>query len=265
MGILNLTPDSFYAGGRITGVEDAIRKAGQMLEDGADILDLGAVSTRPGAPAVSEEEEKSRLIPSLKAIAQRYPEAIISVDTFRSEVAREAVTSGASLINDISGGTLDPKMFDTIAELQVPYVLMHIQGTPETMQTDPQYGDVTREVIRWLADRIYALRQQGVNDILADPGFGFGKTVTHNYTLLKELEYFAILDVPLLVGLSRKSMIYKSLNIKPEESLTGTIALNYHALMKGAKILRVHDVKEAAETIGVFELANGNERPNFLL
>ncbi|HRZ42153.1 MAG TPA: dihydropteroate synthase [Bacteroidales bacterium] len=265
MGILNLTPDSFYDGGKLRKIADVLFKADEMYRAGADILDLGAVSTRPGAEPVSPEVEKQRLIPAVEAIMKRFPEAILSIDTFRSKIARDAIAAGASMINDISGGTLDPDMYATITELQVPYVVMHMQGTPATMQQNPSYGNVTKEVIRWIADRLSTLRQAGVNDLIADPGFGFGKTTEHNYTLLNELDYFQILGVPLLIGLSRKSMIYKPLQIKPEESLAGTIALHYHALMHGADILRVHDVKEAVETIRVFELAGGLNRRNPLL
>ena len=287
MGILNLTPDSFYDGGRIKGVADLLEKAEKMISAGASILDLGAVSTsygvlcsrsgapsildlgavstRPGAEHVSAETEKSRLLPAVEAIRVRFPDAILSIDTFRSDVARDAMAAGADMINDISGGTFDPDMYATIASLQVPYVVMHIQGTPATMQQNPDYQNVTKEVIRWIADKLSILRQKGVTDVIADPGFGFGKTTEHNYNLLRELDLFRILGVPLLIGISRKSMIWKPLDIKPDDSLTGTIALNYHALMQGADILRVHDVKEAVETIRIFELAGGLNRRNPLL
>lgn len=265
MGILNLTPDSFYDGGRIKGINDVLKKAENMLVAGADILDLGAVSTRPGAEPVSAEIEKTRLLPAIEAIRVRFPDAVVSADTFRSDVARDAIAAGADLINDISGGTFDPDMYTTIAELQVPYIVMHIQGTPATMQQNPDYQNVTKEVIRWIADKLSILRQKGVTDVIADPGFGFGKTTEHNYTLLRELDFFRILGVPLLIGISRKSMIWKPLDIKPDDSLTGTIALNYQALMNGADILRVHDVKEAVETIRIFELAGGLNRRNPLL
>ncbi len=254
MGILNLTPDSFHDGGRYDNKAKALVRASQMLEEGADILDLGGVSTRPGSEPVSEKAELKRLMPVLEGILLKHPDTLISVDTFRASVASKAATTGAAIINDISGGTMDAGMFETIARLNVPYVLMHMQGTPATMQYKPGYVDVTREVIRWLADRVMQLQQLGVNDIIVDPGFGFGKTIAHNFTLLRELEFFSILGLPLLVGISRKSMIYKSLNINPEKSLPGTIALHYHALLKGASILRVHDVKEAVQTIRMYEL-----------
>ncbi len=257
MGILNLTPDSFYDGGRYSTLSSASDHATRMLDEGASMLDLGAVSTRPGAPLVTQQEELDRLLPLLRALVKRHPDVILSVDTFRAEVARIAVEEGASVINDISGGTMDPEMFSTIAELQVPYVIMHIKGTPQTMQHNPKYSDVTEEVIKWLATKVVTLKTMGVHDVIVDPGFGFGKTQAHNYTLLRELEFFDILQRPLLVGISRKSMIHKALNIKPEESLNGSTALHLYALQKGVKILRVHDVKEAVETVALYQLLKG--------
>lgn len=256
MGILNITPDSFYDGGRYKSADEALARASQMIEEGADIIDLGGVSTRPGAGEVSTDQEIDRIVPVLKAILAEHPDTIVSVDTFRSEVARVAIHEGAAIINDISGGTMDPLMFETVASLRVPYILTHLQGTPSNMQHDPQYQNVTHEVIGWLAERVMQLRELGVNDILIDPGFGFGKTVSHNYTMMRELEFFSILQLPLLVGISRKSMIYKPLNIMPEESLTGSVALHYQALAKGASILRVHDIRAARQTIHIFELVH---------
>lgn len=249
MGIINLTPDSFYEKSRQSSELSALKQAEKMLNDGADILDLGAVSTRPGSEEISEEEELKRLLPALKSIRKSFPECIISVDTWRSEIAKAAVNEGADIINDISGGTMDANMFETIAQFKVPYILMHIQGTPQTMQQNPTYNDVVNEVIDFLAERIQKLRLLGVADIIVDPGFGFGKTPEHNFTLLKHLEQFAILDCPILVGVSRKSMITKTLNIIANDALNGTTVLNTIALMKGAKILRVHDVKEAVEAV----------------
>lgn len=254
MGILNITPDSFYDGGRYQSLDEALKRAAEMIGEGADLLDIGAVSTRPGSTAVDAAEEVQRMIPVINAIHGEFPEAILSVDTFRSETARKAVEAGASIINDISGGTVDIQMFETVAKLQVPYILMHMQGSPATMQVNPRYADVTGEVLRWLADRVFMLRQSGVNDIIIDPGFGFGKSVEQNFTMLRQLEFFSILQLPLLVGISRKSMIYKTLNISAEESLTGSIALQYQALLNGASILRVHDVKAAVQTVQMFEM-----------
>lgn len=262
MGILNITPDSFHDGGKYADSTKAIQHAKQMLDEGADIIDIGAVSTRPGASVITEEEEKKRLMPVLEGILKDTPEAVLSVDTFRASIARASIAAGASIINDISGGSLDNRMFETIAALNVPYVLMHMQGTPETMQLNPKYKNVTRDVIRWLADRVSELKKLGVNDIIIDPGFGFGKTGIHNFTLMNQLEYFRIFELPLLVGISRKSMVYKTLNIKSNDSLTGTIALNYQALINGANILRVHDVKEAIQTIRIFEQVQNPDTEN---
>jgi dihydropteroate synthase len=249
MGILNLTPDSFYDKSRILSEKDLLLTTEKMLSDGADIIDLGAVSTRPGSEEISVEDELNRLLPALRSIRKTFPDSIISIDTWRSQVAKIGIAEGANIINDISGGTMDSYMFETIAQLKVPYILMHIQGTPQTMQHNPTYHDVVNEVIDFLAKRIQKLRLLGVADIIVDPGFGFGKTLEHNYTLLKHLEQFKILDCPILVGISRKSMITKALNIKADEALNGTTVLNTIALMKGAKILRVHDVKEAVEAV----------------
>ncbi len=249
MGILNVTPDSFYDGGKYTEETELLKHAEKMIEDGAAILDLGAQSTRPNATLVSADEEWKRLEPGLKKIRKEFPSIIISVDTFYGNVAENAVDFGANIVNDISGGTMDEKMFDTIAKLKVPYVMMHMQGTPQTMQKDPQYKNVTTEAISYFAERIQKLISFGVKDIIVDPGFGFGKTTEHNYELLKNLDLFRALERPILVGLSRKSMINKVLNCKASQALNGTTVLNTIALMNGANILRVHDVKEAVEVV----------------
>jgi len=249
MGIINTTPDSFFAGSRKVLADAVIRQAAAMLEEGAGIIDIGGQSTRPGSQPVSEEEEISRVIGGIEAIHRHFPECIISVDTYYARVAKEAVAAGASIINDISAGTLDPAMTETVASLRVPYVLMHIQGTPQTMQQAPHYENVTREVLDFFAARLAALQQAGVADIIIDPGFGFGKTHAHNFELLDRLPVFRILEKPLLIGLSRKGTIYKTLNITAEEALNGTTVLNTIALLKGANILRVHDVKATMEAI----------------
>lgn len=250
MGILNLTPDSFYAGSRYLSANDVVKQADRMLEQGADFLDIGAASSRPGAAEVTVSEEWQRLQPVLEALAAHFPDALVSVDTYHAEIARRAVQDyGVALINDISAGTLDKHMFATMADLQVPYIIMHMQGTPRTMQSNPQYDNLIKDIVRYLAEKINQLRLLGVNDIIADPGFGFGKTLQHNYQLLEKLDAFRILERPLLVGLSRKSMIYKLLNTTPQEALNGTTALHTIALLKGASILRVHDVPAAREVV----------------
>jgi dihydropteroate synthase len=252
MGILNYTPDSFYDGGRYPDSTSVIDRVEKMVEDGVDFIDVGAVSTRPGASQVSEKEEISRLSSVLGIIRSIFPDVIISVDTFRSEAAKKAVKEfGAGMINDISSGNMDNKMLETIAELQVPYVAMHMQGTPQTMQENPEYGDVVNDVIRFFAERVSMMRQYGINDVIIDPGFGFGKTLEHNYILAGRLEELGMLDLPVIVGFSRKSMIYNELGLSPAEALAGTVALNAVAIIKGANILRVHDVREARDTIRV--------------
>lgn len=253
MGILNLTPDSFYDGGLHHTVEKAVIQAEKMLSERAHILDLGAYSSRPGAVHISASEEWERLKPVLKEITKEFPKAILSVDTFRSDVAEKAVDAGAHIINDISGGNMDPNMFKTIAKLKVPYILMHMQGTPQNMQQAPTYNQVTDDVILELSKKVNRLHQLGVADIIVDPGFGFGKTIDHNYTMMKELESFHLLGHPILVGVSRKSMIYKYLNTTPEDALIGSTVLNTIGLQKGASFLRVHDVKAAAQTIAILE------------
>jgi dihydropteroate synthase len=253
MGVLNITPDSFYDGGKHKDTSTAIKHVAAMLEEGAAIIDIGAVSTKPGAEEVTQKEEKARLVPVLKEVLYNFPKAIISVDTYRSEIARIAVDCGAQMINDISAGSFDSKMFQTITRLQVPYIIMHIQGTPANMQTKPVYKNVVKDVIKYLSEKVAVLKKLGVNDIIIDPGFGFGKTLEHNYELLNSLEYFTIFELPLMVGFSRKSMINKLLGTKPDDALNGTTALNTIALIKGANILRVHDVKEAMQAIRIVE------------
>ncbi len=253
MGIVNLTPDSFHLASRVSEQEAILDLVGRHLREGATILDLGAQSTRPGADLLDAETEWSRLSPGLELIRGNFPDAILSIDTFYASVAERAVAKGADMINDVSGGQLDAAMFSTIGRLKVPYVLMHMQGTPKSMQRSPEYRDVTAEVIRHLAEGIDRLRQSGVPDVIVDPGFGFPKDLSHNYTLLRNLDAFRVLDAPLLVGLSRKSMVNKVLGTTAEQALNGTTVLNTLALTGGAKILRVHDVREAVEAIRLFE------------
>lgn len=254
MGILNVTPDSFFSGSRVLQIEDAYKKADKMLSEGASMLDIGGHSTRPGADAVSEEEELNRVLPVVEMLRKRFPKAIISIDTFRALVARKSIEAGAHIINDIAGGNLDPLMFETVAELNVPYILMHSRGTPQTMKELNQYDDLVTDVLRELQAKIYQLRQLGVKDIVADMGFGFAKNADQNYVLLRELRAFEALEVPLLVGVSRKSMIWRKLDITPDQSLNGTTALNTVAILNGANILRVHDVKEAIEVVKLVRL-----------
>lgn len=248
MGILNLTPDSFYAGSRITE-QNLIEKAGRMIADGADFLDIGGYSSRPGASDISEKEELRRILPAIELLADCFPGIPLSADTFRSRVAAEAVKAGASIINDISGGEADENMFRTVAGLQVPYVLMHMRGNPRTMKNLTGYKDLMGELIYYFSEKIYLLSDLGVNDIILDPGFGFAKTISQNFDLLRNLNDLNILKLPVMVGLSRKSMIYKTLDTGPEDALNGTTVLNTIALLNNAKILRVHDVKQARETV----------------
>ena len=249
MGILNITPDSFYDGGKHSDMNKILSHVGKMLSEEADIIDVGAISTKPGASEVSFEDERDRLIPVLENIVKEFPTAIISVDTYRSKIARIAVDKGAHIINDISAGNFDAEMFNVISDLNVPYMIMHMQGTPSTMQKNPAYTDVFKEVGAYFIEKVTSLRNLGVTDIIIDPGFGFGKSVDHNYELLNNLEYFSIFGLPLMIGVSRKSMINKVLQTCPDQALNGTTVLNTIALMKGANILRVHDVKEAVETV----------------
>ena len=250
MGILNITPDSFYKGSRYRDEKEIIGAAQKMLEEGADFLDIGGYSSRPGAADISAEEEKRRVLKAVRYVSKEFPQAIISVDSFRAEVARQAICDcGAHIVNDISGGEADPEMSGLIAELNVPYIIMHMQGNPRTMQKNPVYEDVVSEILSWFGQKTVSLMATGVKDIIIDPGFGFGKNTFHNFEILRRLGELSIVGLPLMVGLSRKSMIWKTLNSSPEESLNGTSALNAVALMNGADILRVHDVKEAIETV----------------
>ena len=251
MGILNLTPDSFYDGGKYLMSDQACHQAGKMLEEGASFLDLGAASSRPGADLLPQADERARLEPVLKAIAKTFPDALLSVDTYYSETAIMAVGEGAHMVNDISAGSIDPAMFQTIARLKVPYVLMHMQGSPATMQKDPVYKDLVKEVSGFFSQKIAQLNELGVADIIIDPGFGFGKTLEHNYRLLKDLDFLAMFERPVLVGLSRKSLVNQVLDIPAGEALNGTTVLHTLALLKGADILRVHDVKAAVEAIAI--------------
>ena len=254
MGILNVTPDSFFDGGRYKDEAQLLSRAEKMLKEGADIIDVGGYSSRPGAEDVSEGEEITRVVNAVDIILKEYPDTLISVDTFRSKVAREAVMHGAALINDISAGTLDTQMFATVADLGVPYILMHMRGNPKTMNKLTQYDNLLLEMVTFLQEKVSNLREAGVKDIIIDPGFGFAKTIQQNYTILKNLRYFEILELPILVGISRKSTIYKSLQIEPEDALNGTTVLNTIALMNGASFLRVHDVEEAVEVRKLYNL-----------
>lgn len=253
MGILNATPDSFYNKGRDSSTTDLLQLAGKMLEDGAAILDIGGASTKPGAPISEVAEELERVIPVVATIMKEFPDAWLSVDTYHAEVARQAVAAGASIINDVSSSRIDGEMIYAVADLKVPYIAMHMQGTPETMQDDPQYGDVVSEVREYLRHICDSCGMAGINDIIIDPGFGFGKTTEHNYALLNNLHTFRMLGRPVLAGISRKSMICKPLRVSPEHALNGTTAMHVVALQQGANILRVHDVKEAMEVIKLFK------------
>lgn len=252
MGILNVTPDSFYAGSRKQTEEEIAMRAESILNEGGTIIDIGGYSSRPDAAEVSEEEEMARLEMALRIITRNYPDAILSVDTFRSAIARRCVEEfGVAIINDISGGELDTDMFPTIAKLKVPYIMMHMRGTPQTMQQFTNYTHLTADILQWFAERVEKLYQMGANDIIIDPGFGFSKTLEQNYELMRHLSDFRLLELPLLVGISRKNMIYKLLGGTPSDSLNGTIALNTFALLNGADILRVHDVRAAVETVKI--------------
>ena len=260
MGILNVTPDSFYSGSRTQTSKQIAERVEQLRNEGADIIDIGACSTRPGSEQPTIDEEMNRLQMGLKVVQDVWPEAILSVDTYRSKVAQVCVEEyGVAMVNDIAAGQMDEEMFPTVARLGVPYVLMHMQGTPETMQQNPHYGNLLKEICLFFAERINRLRQSGVKDIILDPGFGFGKTLEQNYQLLANLHGMRFMELPILFGASRKSMAWKLLNVSPEEALNGTTALNTIALMKGANILRVHDVKEAREAIKIVEKLNENQ------
>ncbi|TWR25074.1 dihydropteroate synthase [Mucilaginibacter achroorhodeus] len=253
MGIINTTPDSFFADSRKTETDAILQQAGNMLSEGADFLDIGAYSSRPGAADISIQEETDRLLPAVEAIVKEFPAAVISIDTFRANVAETAIKAGAHIINDISGGSLDENMFATVASLQVPYILMHMKGNPQNMQALAEYDDVFAEVYDYFVKKIYALKQLGVHDIIIDPGFGFAKKPEHSYALMNRMQEFERLQLPLLAGISRKKMIYGLLGATAAEALNGTTALNTVALMKGANILRVHDVKAALEAITIFK------------
>jgi dihydropteroate synthase len=253
MGILNVTPDSFYEGSRIRGTDALLRQAEAMLQEGAAILDIGGYSSRPEAPEIPVEEERIRVIPAIRAVRQAFPDCLISVDTFRALIAQEAVEAGANIINDISGGELDDMMFETAGRLQVPYILMHMRGTPQTMAQLTEYEDIMLELVHYFEPRIVQLQAAGVHDIILDPGFGFAKTIDQNFEVLRRMGDLRQLGLPILAGLSRKSMTYKTLDVPATEALAGTIALNTIALMHGASILRVHDVKEAVQTIKLFK------------
>jgi dihydropteroate synthase len=253
MGIINVTPDSFFDGGKLTNTDAVLQHAERMLNEGADILDLGGMSSRPGAEIISAEEELKRVIAPLKSLVQHFPNAIISVDTIHAKVAEESLGIGAHIINDISAGRFDEGMLSVVSKHRAPFIIMHMKGLPSDMQREPRYENVTTEVMDFFAERIEACRKTGINDTILDPGFGFGKSIAHNYTLLRNLSYFAQLNLPLVAGVSRKGMICKVLGINPEDALNGTTIVNTIALMRGAHILRVHDVKEAKEAIKVVQ------------
>ncbi|HJW15660.1 MAG TPA: dihydropteroate synthase [Flavisolibacter sp.] len=253
MGIINATPDSFYAGSRPASEKEVLLRAENMMQHGATILDIGGQSTRPGSEQVGEEEELKRVLPSIESIAKRFPEAFISIDSFYSKVVRESILAGAHIVNDVSAGAIDEALLPTVAALKVPYVLMHMKGHPQTMQLNPSYENVVTEVFDALNFKMYELVKSGIKDIIIDPGFGFGKNATHNFKLLKELNYFSQLNKLLLVGVSRKATVYKTLGVVAEEALNGTTVMHTLALLNGANILRVHDVKEAMEAIKLVE------------
>lgn len=249
MGIINITPDSFFSESRQMEVSSALRQAEKMMEEGACFLDIGGQSTRPGATRIGEIEEQKRVLPVIEAIYNRFPETCISIDTFYASVAKSAVEAGACLVNDVSAGLIDVGMLDTVSALGVPYICMHMKGTPQNMQQNPHYDDVVRETLDFFIARLAECRQAGIKDLIADPGFGFGKTIAHNFSLISKFDVFGMLDVPLLMGISRKSTIYKTLNISASEALNGSTVLHTIGLLKGANILRVHDVKEAVEAV----------------
>ena len=256
MGILNITPNSFYDGGKYKDETQILNQVEKMLKDGATFIDVGAYSSKPNADFVSVEEEISRLLPIVNLLIEKFPDILLSVDTFRSQVAQKAIEAGVAIVNDISAGMLDDKMIETVAKLQVPYIMMHMKGNPQTMQSQTNYEDIVKEMIYYFSERISVARSFGLNDIIIDPGFGFAKTLEQNYEVLQKLELFSMLELPLLAGISRKSMIYKTLENTAEDALNGTTVLNTIALQKGAKILRVHDVKEAVECVKLFNKLN---------
>ncbi|HMI07166.1 MAG TPA: dihydropteroate synthase [Flavobacterium sp.] len=254
MGILNLTPNSFYDGGKYADETEMLRQVEKMLSEGADFIDVGAYSSKPNAEFVPEKEELERILPAISSIVKHFPEALISVDTFRSAVAKAGIANGAAMINDISAGNLDDKMLEMIGQLNVPYIMMHMRGNPQTMQKLTDYGNIVKEMLFYFSEKIRAARSFGINDLMIDPGFGFAKTLEQNYAVLQKLELFQMLEFPILVGVSRKSMVYKPLGTSAAEALNGTTAIHALALAKGAKILRAHDVKEAVECVKLYKL-----------
>lgn len=258
MGILNATPDSFFDGGKHSSEALLLKQTEKMLNEGADFIDIGAYSSKPNAAFVSAEEEKQRIVPIVELVPKHFPDAIISIDTFRADVARACVEHGAAIVNDISAGLLDEAMLQTVGELKVPYIMMHMRGTPQTMTKLTNYEDIVKEMLFYFSERVAAARKHGIDDIIIDPGFGFAKTLEQNYEVLSKLELFASMELPLLAGVSRKSMIYKLLGTTPEDALNGTTVLNTVALSKGAKILRVHDVKEAVEAVKIMKRLGTN-------
>ena len=258
MGILNITPDSFYDGGVFNSDKKILNQVEKMISEGADMIDIGGYSSRPGANEVNIYDEIDRVIPAIELIKNKFGDTIISIDTFRSKVAKKAINAGASIINDISSGDLDSEMFNCVAKLKVPYIMMHMKGTPNNMQKNPEYENVIVEIVKNLSNKLFLAKKAGIIDVIIDPGFGFGKTATHNYSILKNLSFFKELGCPILVGISRKSMIYKLLDKNPENALNGTTCLNTISIINGAKILRVHDVKEAKEVITLTNFLNKN-------
>ena len=256
MGILNITPDSFYDGGKYKSDASFLEQTEKMLNEGATFIDVGAASSKPSAKVVTEDDELLRIIPMVESLLKNFPEIILSIDTFRSKVARKCVNRGAAIINDISAGLLDEAMLATVANLKVPYIMMHMRGNPQTMQQMTDYGDILKDILFYFSERIAAARSNGINDLIIDPGFGFAKTLEQNYDVLNQLDLFRMLELPLLAGISRKSMVYKTLNSSANDALNGTSVLHSIALQKGANILRVHDVKEAIETIKLIEALN---------
>ncbi len=252
MGILNVTPNSFFDGGKYKNEDEIISQVDKMLSEGATFIDIGAYSSKPSAEFVSEQEEIDRIVPAIELILNHFPKALLSIDTFRAEVAKASIENGAAIINDIAAGELDDKMFEVIAQYNVPYIMMHMRGNPQTMQSLTQYDDIIKEMLFYFSEKVQQARSLGINDLILDPGFGFAKTTDQNYEVMQKMELFNLLELPVLAGISRKSMIYKTLDITPQEALNGTTFLNTIALTKGAKILRVHDVKEAVECVTLF-------------
>jgi dihydropteroate synthase len=253
MGILNVTPNSFYDGGKFTLSQNGLSQVGKMLDEGATFIDIGAYSSKPNAEFVSEEEERNRILPVVQGILNQFPDALLSIDTFRSGIAAVCIENGAAIINDISAGNLDENMMEVVAKYNVPYIMMHMRGTPQTMQSQTNYENIIKEMLFYFSEKVNKARSLGINDLIVDPGFGFAKTLEQNYEVIQNFELFKILDLPLLAGISRKSMVYKPLGLTANEALNGTTVLNTIALTKGANILRVHDVKEALECVKLFE------------